>query len=77
MTPAVESMVAALNYIARVNKNNGCHQNNEGLLFETDEEAMIPLCLIPIVQIHGNSDGKLAQACLEAALNHPSPPSVF
>ena len=64
-------MVAALNYIARVNNNNGCHQNNEGILFETNEEAM-PLCLIPIVQIHGNSDGKWEQACFEVARNRPS-----
>ena len=58
-----------------MNENNGCHQHNEGILFETDEE--MPLCLIPIVQTQDNSDRKTAQACLEAALNHPSPPSVF
>ena len=60
---SVESMIAALDYIAQLNQLNGCFTYANS-------------CLIPYVH-YSDKDEELGNELLQAALEHPHPPVVF
>lgn len=64
----VDSMVAALDSVARVNSLSGC--------FESNETATSKSCLVPIV-FYSELDEELGDTLLDAALAHAYPPAVF
>lgn len=84
--PAVESLVASLDYVADLNKNFGCFDprspGNDGFAEEGGGSSnsrctvLASRCWSPIVFI-GKSAGGQYEECLEAALSHPHPPLVF
>ncbi|KAL7477242.1 hypothetical protein ACHAW6_003055 [Cyclotella cf. meneghiniana] len=74
-TPSVESIVAALDYIAYVNANNGCFDGSrEGILSSGRVVNDTNLCLIPIVFF---VDNLLRNEILQAIRDHPNPPLVL
>ncbi|KAL7529722.1 hypothetical protein ACHAXR_009329 [Thalassiosira sp. AJA248-18] len=85
--PAVDSLTAALDYVANLNTNSGCFQPSNIFNDGIDEEAehgdldsrcsvLTSRCWSPIV-LFNTPNKELYTACLEAALNHQHPPLVF
>ncbi|KAL3776718.1 hypothetical protein HJC23_001505 [Cyclotella cryptica] len=74
-TPAVKSMVSALDYVAYVNANNGCFDKISGGIFSADRivNGTSP-CLIPIVYY---LDEPLRDEMLDSIRVHPNPPLVL
>jgi hypothetical protein len=68
----IDSMVAALDYIAYVNALSGCSQSNQTIF---DDDANIT-CLIPAVY-YRDYDIEFGNALLNAALEHTHPPLLF
>lgn len=78
-TPAVDTLIATLDYIVKVNNYNGCifkDENTFQYVESGDTDVSSSPCLLPIVHIV-HEDEVLTNACLQAALKHPSPPFVF
>eukprot|EP00584_Thalassiosira_punctigera_P010678 CAMPEP_0172535426 /NCGR_PEP_ID=MMETSP1067-20121228/7438_1 /TAXON_ID=265564 ORGANISM="Thalassiosira punctigera, Strain Tpunct2005C2" /NCGR_SAMPLE_ID=MMETSP1067 /ASSEMBLY_ACC=CAM_ASM_000444 /LENGTH=1140 /DNA_ID=CAMNT_0013320359 /DNA_START=87 /DNA_END=3509 /DNA_ORIENTATION=+ len=84
--PALDSLVAALDYVANLNENSGCFQN-EGIFggqkedygdvnFNSRCSASTSRCWSTIVYFM-EPDEKQYTECLLAALAHPHPPLVF
>ena len=67
--PSVQSMNAALDYVAYVNSLQGCFEYDTAMLGDIN-------CLIPTVH-YSEKDETLGDKLLEAALAHPYPPLVF
>ena len=69
-----------LDHIANINENNGCNLKDENIFHnvETGDTAGVSIspCLLPIVHI-ADEDEVLTSTCLQAALQHPSPPVVI
>jgi hypothetical protein len=69
---SIDSLVAALDYIAYVNTLNGCFQSNQTLF----DEGSNVTCLMPAVY-YSDKGVDLGNKLLKTALEHPYPPVLF
>lgn len=71
----MESIVAALDYIAYVNSNNGCfEEDSDGISSASHITNDTNVCLIPIVYF---VEEPLKNEILRAIRDHPNPPLVY
>ncbi|KAL7482302.1 hypothetical protein ACHAW6_007980 [Cyclotella cf. meneghiniana] len=74
-TPAVESMVAALDYITYVNEINGCiEEDSDGFSSASHITNDTNICLIPIVYL---AEEPLRNEIFQAIRDHHNPPLGF
>jgi hypothetical protein len=74
----MDSLVTALDYVAKLNTDSGCYENGQVENNEAQSNTQSDIiCWLPPIVFFDSIDNEIRDACLKAALDHKHPPLVF